>query len=69
LYTGLVKNGIINLGKLIDLMHTRPSERFGIGEEIRAGSPADFTVFDLSAEYAVNSNDFMSMGRSTPFEA
>jgi dihydroorotase len=50
LYTGLVKTGIIGLGKLIDLLHTNPSERFEIGAEIVPGKPADFTVFDLGAE-------------------
>ncbi len=68
LYTGLVRSGIIGLGRLIDLMHTNPSERFGVGGGLEAGSPADFTVFDLNAEYTVSSGDFVSMGRSTPFE-
>jgi Dihydroorotase and related cyclic amidohydrolases len=67
LYTGLVKTGVIKLNRLIDLMHTNPSERFEIGGGIAAGNPADFTVFDLEAEYMVDPNDFVSMGRSTPF--
>jgi dihydroorotase len=68
LYTGLVKTGIIKLNRLIDLLHTNPSERFNIGSGIAAGNPADFTIFDLNEEYTIDPNDFKSKGRSTPFE-
>ena len=27
-----------------------------------------FTVFDLNNEYAIDSHDFLSMGKSTPFD-
>ena len=61
LYTGLVKKNIISLEKLTDLMAVNPRKRFGI--------PADgFCVWDLNAEYAVDPADFLSKGRSTPFE-
>ena len=61
LYTGLVKKNIISLEKLTDLMAVNPRKRFGI--------PADgFCVWDLNAEYAVDPTDFLSKGRSTPFE-
>jgi dihydroorotase len=68
LYTGLVKSGIISLSKLIDLMHTKPCERFKIGGDITGGAAADFTVFDLNSEYTIDSNEFLSMGKSTPFD-
>ena len=29
---------------------------------------ADITVFDLNAEYKINPDEFLSMGKSTPFE-
>lgn len=67
-YTYLVKTGIISLEKLIDLMHGAPKRRFKIGTELVAGSPADITVFDLSKSYVVDSEEFLSMGRATPFE-
>ncbi|MBQ8203793.1 MAG: dihydroorotase [Clostridia bacterium] len=62
LYTHLVKTGIITLEKLIELMAINPRKRFGIplGD--------DFTVWDLSKEIKVNSNDFLSLGKATPFE-
>ena len=61
-YTYLVKPGIISLEKLLELMHYNPCRRFNID------SGNDFTLFDLNAEYAINSRDFLSMGKSTPFE-
>ncbi|MBP8640267.1 MAG: dihydroorotase [Oscillospiraceae bacterium] len=68
LYTKLVRSGLITLEKLIELMQGNPSKRFGIGSELKIGAPADLTVFDLNQEYVVDANDFLSQGRSTPFE-
>ena len=49
-------------------MNTNPREIFGIGTKIEVGQIADLTVFDLNEEYKINSNDFLSMGKATPFE-
>ncbi len=68
LYTKLVKTGVITLEKLIELMQVNPAKRFGIGGSLKIGEPADLTVFDLCGEYAIDPKDFLSMGRSTPFE-
>ena len=62
LYTKLVKEGIISLEKLIDLLAYRPRERFSIP----MGN--DFTVWDLEKEITVDPNAFFSMGKATPFE-
>ncbi len=67
LYTKLVKTGILSLEQLISLMHTRPSQVFGIGQGLAVGAPADLTVFDLEADYTVDPADFVSMGKATPF--
>ena len=32
------------------------------------GKPADYTVFDMNEEYTVDSREFVSMGKSSPFE-
>ncbi len=66
-YTGLVKTGILTLLELIRLMHDNPNKRFGIGSELKIGGRADLCVFDLGEEYIINSADFLSMGKSTPF--
>ena len=62
LYTYLVLPGVITLPRLLELMDRNPRKRFGIPEREN-----DFTVFDLSARYAVDPADFLSMGKSTPF--
>lgn len=67
MYTRLVKTGVISLEKLMELMHTNPSRRFGIGSPIEVGKPADLTVFDLNRSFTVDPEQFESKGKSTPF--
>ncbi len=62
LYTYLVKKGIITLEKLVDLLCVNPRKRFGIPMN------NDFTVWDLNEEFTVDPDEFLTMGRSTPFE-
>ena len=61
-YTYLVKTGILTMDKLIDLLVKNPRERFGIplGE--------DYTIWDLDAEYKIDPDEFLSLGKATPFE-
>lgn len=61
LYTYLVKEGIISLERLVELMSINPRKRFGIKET------GDICVFALDSEYEVNPDEFLTMGRSTPF--
>jgi dihydroorotase len=61
LYTHLVKTGILTLEKLIQLLSGNPRSRFGLP----AGS--DFTVWNLEKESVVDPDDFLSMGKATPF--
>lgn len=61
LYTCLVKKGIISLERLIELMSVNPRKRFGIAQT------DDICVFALDSEYEINPEEFMTMGRSTPF--
>ncbi len=68
LYTFLVKKGVITLDKLIKLLHENPNRRFGIGKPFENGKSASFTVFDLNKEYIIDPSEFLSKGRSTPFE-
>jgi len=60
LYTKLVKTGVISMERLTELLVWNPRERFGIplGEE--------FSVWDLNAEFTVDPNEFVSMGKATP---
>ncbi len=68
MYTKLVENNIISLEKLVELMSIAPANRFGIKSGITAGKKADLCVFDLDEEYIINSDEFVSMGKATPFE-
>lgn len=68
MYTKLVKPGVISLGKLFELMCDNPRRIFGFGGAIEVGQPADLAVFELDAEYVIDSKDFVSMGHSTPFD-
>ncbi len=61
MYTHFVRTGRMTLAQLIDLMAVNPRRRFGIplGE--------DYTIWDLSAQYTVDPDTFLTMGRATPF--
>ena len=60
-YTGLVKSGIISLEKLMELLVFNPRRRFNLplGD--------DFSIWDLQTEYTIDPQDFVSMGKATPF--
>ncbi|MBQ2273857.1 MAG: dihydroorotase [Clostridia bacterium] len=62
MYTHLVKAGVITLEKLVELMCLNPRKRFGIPQG------DDYTVWDLDYEETVNTDDFLSLGKATPFE-
>ena len=62
LYTGLVKTGIITLDALVKLMSVNPRTRFGIESDV------GFSVWNLDEEFTVNPEEFLTMGRSTPFD-
>lgn len=60
LYTKLVREGIITLEKLVELMAVNPYNRIGI-------EPNGYTVYSLNEEYIINPESFKTMGRSTPY--
>ena len=68
MYTYFVKTGIITIERLIELMSTNPGKRFGFETELKPGNPANLTVFDLNSEKKVDPAEFVSMGKSSPFE-
>ena len=61
MYTEFVKKGIIPLEKLVELMGVAPYKRFGL-------EPNGYTVWNLNKEYVIDTADFSSMGRCTPFD-
>ena len=62
IYTYLVKPGILPLERAVDLLCANPRKRFGLT------LGRDYSVWDLDAESTVDSKDFLSMGKATPFE-
>ena len=66
-YTHLVEPGVLTLERLMDAMHDRPMDRFGLGEDLAEGAAADIAVFDLRKSWKIDPERFLSLGRSTPF--
>ena len=62
LYTNLVKTNVITMEKLVEIMSINPRKRFNINTD------AGFTVFNCENEYEINTDEFMSKGKSTPFD-
>ncbi|MBO5944051.1 MAG: dihydroorotase [Clostridia bacterium] len=62
MYTYLVKSGVITMDRLVELMVINPRERF----DIPLG--CDYSIWDLEEEYTVDSSEFLSLGKATPFE-
>ena len=63
MYTKLVKTGVISLERLVELMAINPRKRFGI--ELKDD---EYSVWDLNSKYIIDSNEFASLGRATPFD-
>ena len=61
-YTHLVKTGIITMARLKELLVTNACKRFGF-------TTGDcWSVWDLDHEFTVDPQEFVSMGKATPFE-
>lgn len=60
-FTELVKNGVVTLEKLTELLSINPRKRFSLPE-------GGYCVWDLSEEYEIDPAKFATMGRATPFE-
>lgn len=64
----LVAPGILPLERFVWLFSPGPAKVLGLpGGTLRAGSPADVTVFAPEARRKVDPTRFVSKGRSTPF--
>ena len=62
LYTYLVKPGILSMERLIELLVINPRKRF----DLPFG--CDYSIWDLDEDYKVDPNEFISLGKATPFE-
>ncbi len=62
LYTYLVKENVITMERLIDLLVYAPRKRFNIP------LGCDFSIWDMRQSYIIEPETFQSQGKSTPFE-
>ena len=67
-YTHLVRKGVITIEKLIALMSENPRRIFRLGGAMRVGERADIAIYDITKPYKIDSAEFLSMGKATPFE-
>jgi dihydroorotase len=65
----LVHPALIDLPTLVERMSCGPARAFSLpGGTLRAGAPADVTLFHPSAAWVVDPARFLSMSRNTPFQ-
>ncbi len=67
IYTYMVKTGRISFDRMIEIMALSPRRIFGFGGGMRQGNRADIALVDFKKEWAVNPEEFLSKGKSTPF--
>ena len=62
LYTEFVKTGRWTIEKLTDLLSNNPRKRFNLTKRAN-----DFTIFEVEKPYKIDSREFLSKGKNTPF--
>lgn len=68
LYSGFVQTGKWTLKQLIDWLTVRPAESFSLPYgSISEGALADIVLIDLNLTQSINSKEFVSKGKNTPF--
>ena len=68
-YTTLVKDEIISLNKLSEIMSKNPANILGMNKgTISIGKEGDLVLLDLDKKFRVDSSKFYSKGHNTPFE-
>ena len=69
LYTQLVETGLVPLETLLRALCVRPREIFGLPScTLSPGEAADLTIVDLNRPHVIQSANFRSLGRATPFD-
>ncbi len=68
LMLGLVREGVIDLARMVQLMSTNPARVLGVeGGRLIQGAPADLSVLNLKHEWKVEPERFASLSRNCPF--
>jgi len=68
IWTRLVLEGFLSPEQMVERMSTAPAEAFGLNAgTMRPGRPGDVTLFDPSATWTANPENFRSRSRNCPF--
>ncbi len=64
----LVRDGVIDAGKLVELMSVNPARLLGVqGGNLAVGNVADVTVIDPEKEFVFKEENIVSKGKNSPF--
>jgi len=65
----LVYRGVISLARFIEMISVNPARLLGLTNKgrIAVGADADLTILNLHKESVIDRNEFVSLGRNTPF--
>lgn len=68
LYTHFVLKNILTVQQLIGFLTTKPATAFGLPYgKIEVGAPADLVLLELNEERTIDTCEFLSKGKNTPF--
>ena len=67
-YTFMVASGVIDFGRMVEVMADAPRRLLGLKGGLVEGERADVTLVDFNKEFSVCPEEFLSCGRATPFE-
>ncbi len=68
IYTHFVKTNMASLSDIVKWFSLNPARRLNLGySKLVEGRVADITVIDLNKKKTIDSNDFHSKGKNTPF--
>jgi dihydroorotase len=68
---GLVRQGELSLAILLSKLTCEPAKAIGRNDELgtlKAGAPANITILDPDREWIVDSRNFASKGKNTPYD-
>jgi dihydroorotase len=67
-YSHLVEPGVISLSRAVEMLTTAPAQIIGIQKgTLSEGADADVAIFDIKNEKTVDTSQFKSKGRNSPF--
>ncbi|QTM99354.1 dihydroorotase [Sediminibacillus dalangtanensis] len=68
LYKKLVEPGTFTLKQLIDWLTVKPADVFDLPYgRMEIGAEADLTILDIEEKWTIDTNEFSSKGKNTPF--